>query len=290
MDTRRNTADSARGTDTAKDPTGQEMLTPFRRLARSASNNKLFRALSVLARDSRQQTARSRLRNINAFERRVYSQNGEDGIIAELFARIAHRRYFVEIGVEDGRQCNAALLVRHCGWQGVMIEADDRMYDQLRQTYESFPVSCVHSMVDRENIAPTLDRLDVPESLDLLSIDIDGNDYYIWEALGGLRASVVVIEYNASFGREISKTIAYNGKHVWRKDRYYGASLPALEKLGARLGYVLLGTERRGVNAFFVRRDLLRASGFPKKSAHEAWRRNVLLGLLPKGAGPFFEP
>jgi hypothetical protein len=266
------------------------MLALLRRLARGLSNNGLFRQLSVIARDSKQRSALRRFRNINAFERRVYSQNGEDGIIAELFARIPHGRYFVEVGVEDGQQCNAALLVREYGWHGVMIEADDRMYERLRGAYRPFPVDCVHSMVDRDNIASTLNDLGVRKSLDLLSIDIDGNDYYIWEALGAFRASVVVIEYNASFGRETSKTIAYNARYVWRKNRYYGASLAALEKLGGRLGYALLGTERRGVNAFFVRRDLLRASGFPEKSAHEAWRPNVFLEALPKGSGAFFEP
>jgi hypothetical protein len=102
--------------------------------------------------------------------------------------------------------------------------------------------------------------------------------------------SVVIIEYNASLGRTASKVIEYNASHVWRKDRYYGASLSALATLGKRLGYALIGTDRRGVNAFFVRRDLMPVCAFPERAAHEAWRPNLLVGLLPEGSSGFFEP
>jgi hypothetical protein len=266
------------------------MLSPFSRLAQAVSKNPVFREVSLRARNAKQAAAVKRLRDINAFERRVFSQNGEDGVIAELFARIPHNRYFVEIGVEDGQQCNGAVLARHYGWEGLMIEADSQMCQRLQENYESLPVSWLELQVTRENIAPVLEKLGIPKALDLLCIDIDGNDYYVWEALEGYAASVVVIEYNASFGRDACKTIAYNPEHVWRKDRYYGASLAALVKLGARLGYALVGTERRGINAFFVRRDLLAVCGFPERSASEVWRPNVLGRLLPEGSGAFFEP
>jgi hypothetical protein len=259
-------------------------------LAQAVSKNAVFREVSLRARNAKQGAALRNMHNLNTYERRVFSQNGEDGIIAELFSRIPHNRYFLEIGVEDGQQCNAALLARHYGWQGLMIEADRRMYERLQENYGSLPVSPLELQVTRENIVPALEKLGIPKALDLLCIDIDGNDYYVWEALGGYAASVVVIEYNASLGREASKTIAYNPAHVWGKDRYYGASLTALAKLGSRLGYALIGTERRGINAFFVRRDWLPVCGFVEKSASEVWRPNVIGRLLPEGSGVFFEP
>ncbi|HEY6325521.1 MAG TPA: hypothetical protein VIW73_03255 [Candidatus Cybelea sp.] len=220
----------------------------------------------------------------------MLSQNGEDGILAELFARIPHHRYFVEIGVEDGEQCNAALLARRYGWRGVMIEADDACFERLSTTYASLPVTCVQLLVDRENVGAAFDAAGVPRSLDLLSIDIDGNDYYVWEALRSFSPSVVVIEYNASFGPRKSVTIEYNPQHGWQRTRYYGASLTALAKLGARLGYGLIGTDRRGINAFFVRRDLLPICGFAEKAPQQSWRPNILIALLPKGSGRLVEP
>lgn len=266
------------------------MASIVNRLARAVSRNAAFRRAAEWARDRKQRLALHRFKDLNAYERRVLSQNGEDGILAEIFSRLPHARFFVEIGVEDGSQCNTALLAAHYGWQGVMIEADETMFGRLAARYAGLPVTCLNMFVNRENIDAALHDAGVPRSLDLLSIDIDGNDYYVWEATAAFSPSVVVIEYNATFGPHASKTIAYDPAHVWRKDRYYGASLAALTKLGARLGYALIGTDRRGINAFFVRRDLLAACGFPEKTPRDAWRPNRLIGLLPKGSGTFFEP
>ena len=261
------------------------------RLARSASNNGTLRRISLAARDARRKAAIRDFSNINAFERRVYSQNGEDGIIGELFARIPGRKLFVEIGVEDGLQCNAALLSRHYGWKGVMVEADAECFRKLQRNYSTFSnVTCLRLLVDRENISPALSSLGIPKQLDLLCIDIDGNDYYVWDALKDYRASVVVIEYNATFGPEVSRTIAYDPSHFWQRTRYYGASLKALQRLGERLGYALLATDRRGINAFFVRRDLLATCGFPERTARQAWRPNRLGSLLPRGGGELVDP
>ncbi len=207
-----------------------------------------------------------------------------------MFARIPNNRYFVEIGVEDGEQCNAALLARHYGWRGIMIEADDACFNRLEATYAPLPVTCLRMLVDRENIGPALSAAGVSKTFDLLSIDVDGNDYYIWEALSSFSPSVVVIEYNATFGPTKSTTIKYNPEHTWKRNRYYGASLAALAKLGGRLGYALLGTDRRGVNAFFVRRDLLSMCGFAERTPQDAWRPNMLVALLPKGSGRLAEP
>ncbi len=266
------------------------MRSLFNHLARAVSRNATFRRAAGWSRDRKQRLALRSFNDLNAFERRVLSQNGEDGILAELFSRLPHNRFFVEIGVEDGLQCNTALLATRYGWRGVMIEADEPMFDRLKAKYAGSSVTCVRKFADRDNVAATLEELGVPRSFDLLSIDIDGNDYYVWEATAAFTPSVVVIEYNATLGPGASKVITYNPAHIWRKDRYYGASLTALAKLGTRLGYSLIGTDRRGINAFFVRHDLLGACGFPQKAAHDAWRPNPLINLLPSGSGTFFEP
>jgi ribosomal protein L37E/predicted O-methyltransferase YrrM len=267
------------------------MLEMLSSLARATTKNETFRRLALRLRANSQAAAVARSSELNRFERRVFSQNGEDGIIAELFARIPHERFFVEIGVEDGSECNTALLARQYGWSGVMIESDPVMFSRLERNCASLPVTCVRSLVDRENIADTLVGAGVPKSFDFLSIDIDGNDYYVWEALSAYSPKVVAIEYNGSFGPVRSQTIAYNPQHVWAGNKYYGASLTALAKLGDRLGYALVGTDRRGVNAFFVRRDMITTCGFPEKTPRQAWHVKPLLdNLIPSGTGEFHYP
>ncbi len=223
---------------------------------------------------------------INAYERRTTSQNGEDGILHELFRRLGiGAGFFVEFGVEDGRQCNTAALA-HAGWHGVMIEGDPEKFRGLSATYADLPaVRTVQAFVTAENIATLFAEHGVPREFDLLSIDIDGNDYWVWEALAAYRPRAVVIEYNGAHPPPERWVMAYNPDHRWGDDTYYGASLASLAALGARLGYALIGTDRRGINAFFVRGDLLGAAGFPRRTPAEAFHPNAV-GHRP-GEGPF---
>ena len=223
---------------------------------------------------------------INAYERRESSQNGEDGILHELFRRIGSERgFFVEFGVEDGRQCNTAALVR-AGWRGVMIEGDPEKFRGLAATYADTPaVRTVNAFVTAENIAELFAEHGVPTEFDLLSIDIDGNDYWVWEALAAYRPRAVVIEYNGAHPPPERWVMAYDPRHRWGDDTYYGASLASLAALGARLGYALVGTDQRGINAFFVRDDLLAAAGFPRRTAAEAYHPNAVGHRA--GEGPF---
>ncbi|MGZ3529570.1 MAG: hypothetical protein ACXWNZ_18015 [Vulcanimicrobiaceae bacterium] len=219
-------------------------------------------------------TSRSRaLEGINLFERQWMSQNGEDGILQELFRRLGPgHSYFVEFGVGDGLQCNCAYLARYCAWQGLFIEGNAKDYERLAQHYRKFPrVHTAHAFIRRENIAEIFATYNVPQEFDLLSIDIDGNDYWVWGALESYRPRVVVIEYNATYPPPASVVISYNPDHTWNGTTYFGASLTALSKLGAKLGCALLGTDTRGVNAFFVRSDLLSASGFAALTPENAY-------------------
>jgi glycosyltransferase involved in cell wall biosynthesis/SAM-dependent methyltransferase len=213
--------------------------------------------------------------SLNAYEGKRFSQNGEDGIILELFARLRVKDpFFVEFGAETGTECNTALLAQTYDWKGVMIEGGDASFAALRQNYTGFPkVRPVHAMVSRENIAGIFAANDVPKDLDLLSIDVDGNDYYLWEALADYRAGVVIIEINPAYPPPQRWVMAYNPGHVWQHDNYYGASLSSLTALGNRLGYALLGIDNNVVNAFFIRRDLLELSGFPERTPESVFHQ-----------------
>lgn len=214
--------------------------------------------------------------NLNAYERKVFSQNGEDGILRELFRRIGTTgKFFVEFGVEDGLECNTANLSRRHAWSGVLIDGSPEKFLQLERNYAAYPaVKRIEAFITRENIAALFESAGVPQTFDLLSIDIDGNDYWIWEALANYKPRVIVIEYNATRPPPERWVMEYNPEHRWLEDGYMGASLASLEALGKRLGYALLGTDEKGVNAFFLRSDLVELSRFPVKTAAEAYHRN----------------
>jgi hypothetical protein len=232
--------------------------------------------------------------DLNALERKVSSQNGEDGIIAALLDAIGTtNRYVVEFGVEDGNECNSARLLRECGWNGLLIEGDDGHFDSLERAYAASPrVHVAHHFITAENIAQILVEQGVPTDMDLLSIDLDGNDYWVWQALDGYRPRVVVIEYNAAHPPPERWVMAYDPQHVWRGDTYFGASLTSLAALGRSKGYALLATDAHGVNAFFLRRDLLELCPYPERTPEEAYHPPGyynISGTLghPPGDGPF---
>lgn len=201
-------------------------------------------------------------RRLERSGRKVYSQNDEDGIIEEIFRRIgAGSRTFVEFGVSDGRECNTLKRLLE-GWQGLWIEGGAELCAAIRRTFPdqiaAGALELRESLVSAENIDSIIggSRIARAGALDLLSIDIDGNDYYVLGAIRSVRPRVVVIEYNAKFPPPMDLVIRYDPRHAWDGSDYMGASLQALTNLASRLGYQLVGTNITGANAFFVRNDL----------------------------------
>ena len=191
---------------------------------------------------------------------KVYSQNDEDGIIQEIFRRIGiTNKVFIEIGVQDGIECNTHYLLL-LGWQGVWIEASEACVDEIKRKFSYVINNGIlkvrNEFVMRENINNLLIEAELPEDIDLLSIDIDGNDYYVFEAVDSVKPRVILIEYNAKFPPECSWKMPYCKDYIWNGTDRHGASLKALEELADSKGYVLVGTNINGVNAFFVRADL----------------------------------
>ncbi|MBT4120389.1 MAG: hypothetical protein HOG89_03485 [Candidatus Peribacter sp.] len=184
--------------------------------------------------------------NLNLFERRVTSQNWEDGMIHALFGVIGTTdAYYVEFGTEDGTECNTKQLTRK-GWTGLLMDGR-----------ENTPESGIkQEFITAENINNLFAKYNVPTEFDLLSIDIDGNDYWVWKAIEGYSPRVVIMEYNACIPYEPAVTVPYKADFSWDKTDYYGASLSALVQLGKEKGYTLIATDCRGVNAFFVREDI----------------------------------
>jgi len=198
---------------------------------------------------------------LNFFEFQSFSQNGEDGIINEIFKRIeTTNKYFVEFGVEDGMENNTLFLL-NSGWTGLWIEGNHRNYTKILKTF-NFLISrgklrVRKDLVTAENIEIILSAERVPEEMDLLSIDIDSNDYWIWSGIKSFSPRVVVIEYNSHLGPSLRWVMKYEPGFAVRNTSYYGASLKSLEILGSEKGYSLVACDFTGCNAFFVRKDLV---------------------------------
>lgn len=188
----------------------------------------------------------------------VSSQNGEDGMIREIFQRIGvGTRVFVEIGVGDGRENNTAFLLAQ-GWHGYWIDGAEI----FMRTIEARPdlrdaVSGVTAVVTKENVLEYFRELGIPTEFDILSIDVDQNTYHVWESLRNYRPRVVVVEYNAVIPSDIEWKVRYDPTRAWDGSINFGASLKAYELLGRDIGYSLVGCDFNGANAFFVRADLV---------------------------------
>lgn len=197
---------------------------------------------------------------LNRYERRIFSQNGEDGILQEVFRRIGGGDHlFLEIGV-DGPENNTTYLLTQ-GWRGYWIEGDRRSVARIRRAFRepltAGQLTLLQSVVTMENLCGSLRRLEVPAEIDLLSLDVDRNTYWILAAaLPVVRPRVLVVEYNAIYPPEIEWKVQYDDARWWNRTSYFGASLKAYESLCRAYGLSLVGCDLAGVDAFFVRQDL----------------------------------
>ena len=196
------------------------------------------------------------LTDLTPNESRVYSQGGEDGVLQTIYDAIGTTgKNFVEFGAWDGKHLsNTANLRLHYGWTGLLMEGSDRGDGELVK----------REFISAENVEALFDKYGVPQTFDLLSIDIDGNDYWVWNAIERYTPRVVVVEYNILFTRDAATTMAYAADHVWDKTSYHGASLAAFQKLGTRKGYTLVHTDSWAPNALFVLNTALPTDYKPK--------------------------
>jgi hypothetical protein len=147
-----------------------------------------------------------------------------------------------------------------------------------------------YSFITAESIERLFAELGVPEEFDLLSIDIDNNDYWVWQAIERYSPRVVAIEYNASFKQTVSCVVPYSPTTIWNHTNYFGASLKALEVLGRRKGYCLVGCNYTGVTAFFVRADLVGDHFAEPFAAANHYEPPRYFARMPNGHPPGFGP
>lgn len=189
------------------------------------------------------------------FHRSVFTQNGEDGIIEEIFRRIGTtNQYFVEFGAHGIKNNSTYLLQKD--WKGLWIVGSvlgqKAIGSIFKRQIAKGHLTTLKAWITRDNIQLLFQQANVPVDFDFLSIDIDGNDYWVWDKIVDYKPRVVCIEYNATYPPNHAWVMNYNADHIWNGTSYFGASLLALEKLGKSKGYVLVGCDFAGCNAFFI--------------------------------------
>jgi hypothetical protein len=222
--------------------------------------------------------ARGILRDIRLAEFKVFSQFGEDGIIQYLIRRAnipQHLRTFVEFGVESYAEANTRFLLMNDNWKGLIIDGSEACVDAIRKDpiYWMHDLTAISAFIDADNINDLIRDAGFTGEVGVLSIDIDGVDYWVWDRLNVVKPVIVIVEYNSVFGSQRAVAVPYDPTFVRSKAHhsylYYGCSLKALELLGHRKGYSLVGSNGAGNNAFFVRNDCL--NGQPALTAAEAY-------------------
>ncbi|MDA8100065.1 MAG: hypothetical protein M0042_10595 [Nitrospiraceae bacterium] len=203
-------------------------------------------------------------RSADEAEFKVYSQWGEDGIIQYLIANVPiERKLFVEFGVENYRESNTRFLLINNYWAGLVIDGSAENIQDIRNdmVYWGYNLKADHAFITRDNINELITRNGLKGDIGILSVDIDGNDYWVWEAITSVNPRIVICEYNSLFGPRAKVSTPYDPAFV--RDRahyskvYYGASISALHDLANRKGYSLVAGNSAGNNVFFVRNDLL---------------------------------
>ena len=204
-------------------------------------------------------------------EKKVFSQNGEDGILQFIFESIPSiNHFYVELGVGDGSECNTRYLKESFYWKGVWI---DYLLTDSCAVY--------NARVTVENVLEIFGKLSVPKRFGLLSIDLDSNDYWIAaRILGSYSPDVIVVEYNGSYPPPECCAVEYDPNLIWSGTDYFGASINAWFKLLSKFGYSLIGAESRGVNAFFIRSECLPSTLRPltPEEAYVPPRYGLLVG------------
>ena len=184
--------------------------------------------------------------NLGIYEAKKFSQFGEDGITIQLVKLIygsdIYNKNYVEFGVESGTECNTRVLSEMLGWKGLLMDAG----------YENDKINLKKEFINKENIIKLFEKYNVPKHINLLSVDIDFNDFYcLNEILKKYTCDIIICEYNSTHLPHEDNIVIYDKDATWDETNYFGASLLSLYKLGKKYNYSLVYSTYTGVNCFF---------------------------------------
>lgn len=209
-------------------------------------------------------------------EFKVYSQNGEDGIIQFLIRNIEiPNKTFIEFGVHNYTESNTRFLLKNNRWSGLVIDGSNENINYIKsdQIYWQHNLKAECAFIDKDNINDLIKTNGLSGDIGLLSVDIDGNDYWVWEAINCISPRIVICEYNSIFGAYKKVTIPYDKYFTDSKAHfsklYWGASIAAFNYLAQQKGYSLVCSNNMGNNLFFVRNDII--GNLPINSPEKAY-------------------
>jgi hypothetical protein len=201
--------------------------------------------------------------NISSYEFSIFSQWGDDGIIDYLINNLdIKNKSFIEFGVQDYTESNTKFLLMNKNWKGLIIDEAANLIDKIKNSdiYWRFDLTAIKSFITKNNINNIFKENNFVGPIGILSIDIDGNDYWIWDSINCVDPEIVIIEYNSRLGFEKAITIPYREdferKRAHYSNIYYGASLKALINLGKKKNYIFIGCNSAGNNAYFIKSNL----------------------------------
>ena len=208
---------------------------------------------------------KKKIKNLSEIEFQVFSQWGEDGIIDWIINKFPNiPKSFLEIGTQDYKESNTRFLLINKNWDGFLIEGDDYEVKKIKsqRIYWKHKLTIKSEFVTKENINSVVKKLNVPKKIGLLSLDIDGVDYWVLKKLSVLEPSIIICEYNSLYGLNKPITVPYKTDFDRSKEHYsnlyYGASIQAFIELMKSKQYFLLGTNSAGNNAFFMKNKFLK--------------------------------
>jgi hypothetical protein len=200
--------------------------------------------------------------DLSNFEKKVFSQNGEDGVTMKLLELIYNgdntNKFYVEFGVQDGKECNTRILREQYKWDGLQMDGSNENTDiNLRKEF-----------ITKENVVGLFKKYNVPDKINLLSVDIDYNDFYcLKEILANYTCDIIICEYNSTHLPNEDKIVKYYENGSWDFSNYFGASLLSLYKLGNKYNYSLIYCNKNGVNCFFVHNSIIKDKELQFKSS-----------------------
>ena len=190
--------------------------------------------------------------DLSLFEKKIFSQNGEDGVTIKLIELLYNgdndNKFYLEFGVENGCECNTRILRENYNWKGLQMDGDN----------ENDSINLRKEMIYKENVVELFKKYNVPETINVLSVDIDFNDFYcLDEILKNYVCDIIICEYNSTHLPNEDKIVIYDKNGRWDGHNYFGVSLLSLDKLGKKYNYSLVYCNKNGVNCFLIHNDII---------------------------------
>lgn len=219
-------------------------------------------------------------KDINYYEFKIFSQWGEDGIIQHLIKSIQIKnKTFIEFGVEDFNESNCRFLLMKDNWRGFIIDGSQKNINTIKKSYFywKYGLEAFYSFLTIDNINEVMQISGFDEDLGILSIDVDGNDWFLLKAIETYKPRILICEYNEIFGKERKISVPYDANFIRAKKHYsnlyFGASLAAINFLAEMKGYSFIGINNNCNNAFYIRNDLVNENT-PKASIEGIFQRS----------------